>query len=502
MSHSYVDNPTLRGMRQSLGNSFSSINILDLHGNSTKKERSPDGSEDKNVFDIKQGVAILGGVRRDDAAKFAVINYGEAFGTRESKYAFLQKHSFATTDFRRVLPVAPSYLFRPQSTDAREEFNQWPKVTEVFIKGNVGIITARDNMVVDFEAKPLVERAEMFRDSRLSDAALCDTLGISLKKGWDIGRARVLIKRDKELDCYVKPLCYRPFDSRLIFYHPSLVWGMSYPTMQNMLVGGNLAMMVGRAGQVIGGDEWDILFCTRGLSEFNLYRRGGHNLLPLYLIPDNEGSQIKLSRHEHWRPNFSPSFLAALAAALKLPQEGVDRLPASLTPEEMFYYIYSVFHSPAYRSRYAEFLKIDFPRLPLPRSLSTFHALARLGKAMTALHLLESPELDKPLTSYLGPPNPEVERVSYVRNTVWLDKAQTHGFRGVPEATWDFHIGGYQVCEKWLKDRKGRTLSKVDIAHYQNVVVALSETIRLMAEIDKVIEAHGGWPGAFVTSKT
>lgn len=99
-----------------------------------------------------------------------------------------------------------------------------------------------------------------------------------------------------------------------------------------------------------------------------------------------------------------------------------------------------------------------------------------------------------PRTAYTGPAAPEVEKVSYADGAVWLDKAQTAGFRGAPEAVWNFHIGGYQVCEKWLKDRRGRTLSAEDIEHYQRVVVALNETMRIMEEIDAVIEEHGGWP--------
>jgi predicted helicase len=153
-----------------------------------------------------------------------------------------------------------------------------------------------------------------------------------------------------------------------------------------------------------------------------------------------------------------------------------------------------VFHSPGYRSRYAEFLKIDFPRLPLTGNLELFRALARLGGELVALHLLESPKLDQPITEFIGGRNPEDEKITWSRNTVWLDKAQTTGFKGVREDVWHFHIGGYQVCEKWLKDRRGRTLTNDDLTHYQKIVVSLSETIRLMAEIDAVIEKHGGWP--------
>jgi predicted helicase len=184
-----------------------------------------------------------------------------------------------------------------------------------------------------------------------------------------------------------------------------------------------------------------------------------------------------------------------------LPQSGVHGLPAGLTPEDIFHYVYAVFHSRGYRSRYAEFLKTDFPRLPLTGNLELFRALAKLGGELVALHLLESPRLDKPRTEFIGGRNPGVGKVSYSKNAVWIDKAQTTGFRGVPEDVWSFHIGGYQVCEKWLKDRKGRTLSKDDIAHYHKILIALSETIRIMSEIDQVIEKHGGWPGAFVSKQ-
>ena len=168
--------------------------------------------------------------------------------------------------------------------------------------------------------------------------------------------------------------------------------------------------------------------------------------------------------------------------------QGDFGLPDGVTPEDIFHYAYGVFHSPGYRSRYAEFLKIDFPRLPLTGNLELFRALARLGGELTALHLLESPKLAQPITEYLGGRSPEVEKISWSKNTVWLDKAQTTGFQGVREDVWNFHIGGYQVCEKWLKARKGRNLTADNRSHYQKIVIALSETIRLMKEIDTEIK--------------
>ena len=213
------------------------------------------------------------------------------------------------------------------------------------------------------------------------------------------------------------------------------------------------------------------------------------------------GDGLKLSATR--QPNFSHAFLKALAAKLAVEQIAPHNLPVGLTPEDIFHYTYGVFHSPGYRSRYAEFLKIDFPRLPLTGNPELFRALARLGGELTALHLLESPKLAQPITEFIGGRPPEVEKISWSRNTVWVDKAQTTGFRGVRGEVWNFHIGGYQVCEKWLKDRgpkngqPGRVLTADDIAHYHKIVIALHETVRLMKEIDEVIDAHGGWPGAF-----
>ena len=187
-------------------------------------------------------------------------------------------------------------------------------------------------------------------------------------------------------------------------------------------------------------------------------------------------------------------------------------LPVGVTAHDVLHYIYTVLHSTAYRERYGEFLKREFPRIPIPGSVDLFSALAELGDELAALHLFETSKLSCLITTYTGPKNPEVGRVAWSDGTVWLDAGKTNareghratrpgtiGFHGVPEEVWDFHIGGYRVCHKWLKDRKGRTLSDEDVAHYQKIVVALNETIRIMAEIDEVIEAHGGWPDAFQT---
>tara|TARA_Y100000031_G_C8116049_1_gene335928 strand:- start:184 stop:849 length:666 start_codon:yes stop_codon:yes gene_type:complete len=186
-------------------------------------------------------------------------------------------------------------------------------------------------------------------------------------------------------------------------------------------------------------------------------------------------------------------------------KDETDADPHSLS---LFYFVYSVLFAPGYRRRYSDFLETEFPRIPLPRESRLTNELVALGGELVALHLMESSRLERSITAILGGDAFLVEKVAYSDETVWIDKAKSRGFKGVPEEVWNFHIGGYQVCEKWLKDRQakggknprpGRVLTDEDIEHYQKIVVALSETIRIMAEIDEVIEAHGGWPGAFVT---
>jgi type I restriction-modification system DNA methylase subunit len=504
-NHSYLDNPTFRGMRQSLMGTFECIRLLDLHGNTTKKELSPDGSDDKNAFDIKQGVAV--NLATCGGSSTGIL-HADLWGSRERKYSWLGAHSQADTSFDRLSPDSPFYFFDPQNVDFRAEYEEGWKVTDIMPSNTTGFVTARDHFVVGFSESELVERMAEFASRTLSDAEIRSRYfagkGSSKyddgdSRGWKLPEARKRVQADRHWKERVVDCLYRPLDPRKIYWCD---WMIDWPrpeVTRHLLDGKNFGLNIGRAGQVIDQGQWNIVFCTRSVTEFNLFRRGGNSLFPLWLYEDGTDSQAPLETAEHKRLNIKPAFLKALAQRLALPAAGQYGVPRGLTPEDIFHYAYAVFHSPGYRSRYAEFLKIDFPRLPLTGSLELFRALARLGGELTALHLLESPKLHKPITEFIGGRAPEVEKLSWSKNTVWIDKAQTIGFKGVREEVWNFHIGGYQVCEKWLKDRKNRELSKEDITHYQKTIVALSDSIRLIKEIDEVIKKHGGWPGAFVS---
>ena len=374
-----------------------------------------------------------------------------------------------------------------------------------------GYITARDNLVIDFERDAVVERVTTFNSSRQDDESLLKTFDVANKKGWDARRARLELKR-VDIPKRVIKTNYRPFDSRWIFFDSTLVWGRSWPTMQHV-VGHpqNLTLLATRMTK----DQWDVWVARTVSSHKAMSAYDTNSVFPLFLSDDSESSQGSLA-NEH-RINFTAPFLKSLASALSLQQKGPLGLPAGLTPEDIFHYAYSVFHSPDYRSRYTEFLKIGFPRLPLTGNLELFRILARLGGELCAMHLLESPKFDKSITEFIGR-NTQVSKVIYTPDnggTVWIDGSGTarnpqagiSGFSPVPEEVWNFHIGGYQVCEKWLKDRgpkkgnPGRTLTDEDIAHYHKIIISLTETIRLMTEIDEVIEAHGGWPDAFSSAE-
>jgi predicted helicase len=254
-------------------------------------------------------------------------------------------------------------------------------------------------------------------------------------------------------------------------------------------------MSVGRAGLVTSG-AWDLVYCTGGLCDHNSFYRGSSVNVPLYTYPKENVPQSLFNDDNNRSPNLSPQFIEKISERLAMtfiPDGGGD-LRKTIGPEDIFHYAYAVFHSPTYRTRYAEFLKIDFPRLPLTSNMKLFKGLAAKGAELVAFHLLESPKIEEFLTDWPVKGDNVVEKVTYTEEggRVWINGTQYFG--GVPQAVWNFHIGGYQVCHKWLKDRKGRKLSYDDTWHYQKIVVALNETIRLMGEIDEVVCRYGGWP--------
>lgn len=490
-NNSYLSGTIHKGMRKELAGCFPLQFFLDLHGSQRVADKCLDGKIDDNVFDIQQGVAITLAVKKPSGSHPAK-RYSELYGKRDTKIHFLLEASINKTDWHPLTPAAPDFYFRPVNNDGAADYMKWASLADVFTLYSSGIQTKRDGLFIDIDRYELVRRMELLLSGNLKKEFIQE-YGIRDSSGYNflakIGKSK--FNEDK-----VQPILYRPFDIRWVYYDEKLLGRAFFKLMKNFLRKKNIGLTVLR---FIRKQRSDYFGITNQLTDMHFLDLSADAMFifPLYRYADK--TELKLASNVS--DNFSPFLWDSMRRLLD----------DCVTPHQIFAYMCAVFFSPSYREKYFEFLKVDFPRLPLPGNVELFRELVRLGGELADLHLMKSSKLDHFITTYTGPKNPEVERVGWSDGTVWLDAAATKkgqpatlgtiGFHGVPEAVWNFHIGGYQVCEKWLKDRKGRTLSADDIAHYHRIVIALHETIRLMKEIDEVIEAHGGWPGAFVTSK-
>jgi predicted helicase len=478
-NNSYMDSPLHRGVRGRLISDFGRLWIINLFGDSIK-------DREENVFEIQQGVAICIGVAIPSA--YASIDVAEFHGSRNDKYLKLSESTWKTTQFIRVNPSAPQRYFLNLENIC--EYSSWPSLSDVFKVTSTCIKTHKDKLATGFDSTDVVRKIDRFRDLSTSRELIESEFGVDDNAQWKVEPARRAL-RELNLDDYLAIYQARPFDYRWMFYHDAIVESPRREVMSNLVDLGNRALIANRK---IRTGNCNHFWVTSHICVSEIISSADNsNCYPLYILHDDHGLQLGEQR----QMNLSWSFLKKLSSALGIPQCSTLGLPQGINPDDIFDCIYAIVHSPTYRSRYADLLKIEFPRLPLPTSIDLFHALVRLGSELVYLHLMKLPKLNKYMSRYIGKDTPEVEKISYSDNTVWIDKAKTEGFQGVPENVWSFHIGSYQVCEKWLKDRKGRQLSTDDINHYHRIVVALNETIRIMAEIDKVIEQHGGWPGAF-----
>ncbi len=486
-NHSYLDNPTFRGMRQSLMQSFDQIYLLDLHGNSLKKEKCPDGSKDENVFDIQQGVAIVLGIKKKGLEK--KISHSEIWGQREDKYKWLNKHDIRNTKWKIIRPKSEFYLFIPRDERLLKQYETYPKITDIFPVNSVGVVTSRDNFVIDSDKDSLIRRIRMFIDEKMPDEIIRQTFKLNDTSRFKLKEARQTVKRDSNWKEAITKILYRPFDERWIFYHDALIERSRKEVMRHMMAGENLGLIAVR--QVAEGD-FNHVFVTENIveSRITLSNKGIGFIFPLYLFQtqkeDNKKQRKRSSFGSVWllfepqaeyiikKPNLSETFLERLTKEYK----------KSPSPEEILYYIYAVLYSETYRTRYAEFLKIDFPRIPFTKDIRLFRKIATHGKRLVELHLLESGELDNPIARFQGKGDDRIEKILYEKERVYINNEQY--FEGIPQDVWQYQIGGYQVLSKWLKDRKGRILSVKDIMHYCRIVTALKSTLEIQRKIDSI----------------
>lgn len=492
--HGFLDNPTFRGMRWHLLKTYDKIYTLDLHGNSKKKETAPDGSLDQNVFDIMQGVSINFFIKtgKKKSNELGKVFHCDLYGRREFKYNYLTENSLKSVEFEEVKYTKPFFFFVPKNQKGRNEYENGFRVDELFASNVTGIVTARDAVVIDTDKNELLKRIEKFTDDHFTDREIRSWLFPNKKdgkylagnsRGWKLELARNKIA-DNDHNSFIRDIDYRPFDIRKIYYSADMVdWGREN-LMRHFLEGNNIGLMICRQTAI---DSWEHIGITKIIADdsrvSNRSKERGY-ILPLYLYPEKT-AQHHIEQALERTPNLKNEIVNQFVEDLKLSfTNEKENTENTFAPIDILDYIYAVLHSPNYREKYKEFLKIDFPRVPYPKNQNIFWELVKLGGEIRQIHLLESPKVEQYITQYPIDGDNVVGKTKYQDGKVFINDTQY--FDNVPQVAWEFYIGGYQPAQKWLKDRKNLKLEFDDILHYQKIIVALSETDRLMKEIDKI----------------
>ncbi|MTB53940.1 type ISP restriction/modification enzyme [Lewinella sp. W8] len=489
-NNSFLDGVIHSAMRKSLYNNFDKIYILDLHGSTKRREMTDSGKPDKNVFDIQPGVSISIFVKRKGIKKS--LKVFDLLGSRKEKYEFCLQNSLSSIKWQEVRfdKNTNDYLFKYRDNEVFSMYQNFIELTSLFRLKTSGIKTHRDHLVIDSDKRTLLDRIKTFYSLDHTDNEIASLFNLKDNRDWkiDIARAQGVYDPTK-----LEPLLYRPFDLLKIYYDKNLIDFGREKTIYH-LQKENFGLILVRQSQAINTRFFDAAFITNNLADTNNFRRGGPLIFPIYLYPETQ--QLSLDHSVERKPNLDPKIVSKVSEKLSLRFIPDHALPeaeqdGTFTPLDLLDYIYAVLHSPNYREKYKEFLKIDFPRIPYPEDQETFWKLVKLGSELRAIHLMKSPALDKANIRLDGGDNLTVEKTgskTYDPGTLRVYINDEVYFEGVPELAWEFYIGGYQPAQKWLKDRKGRALDYNDVKHYMKIIVALVETDRIMKEIDAVNE--------------
>ena len=495
--HGFLDNPTFRGMRWHLLKTYDKIYTIDLHGNNKKKETAPDGSADVNVFDIEQGVSINIFVKtgKKKTNKLGEVFHYDLFGKRDLKYDFLIENSLKSIDFKTFTPFKNSYLFKDIDEKLYNDYNKGINPTELFLTNVMGFQTHRDDFCIDINKASLAKRLTDFSINTEHDEEITKIFGVKSTSDFNIQKAQTELQKT-DIKKEIIECGYRPFENRHIYFDRILVDRPRKELITHSKGKENILLGIGRQGLAVGNIEWCLATVSKHPVDANMFRRGGVNLFPLYLYPENNGQQTIEETTER-KPNLNQEIVNEIAENLDLTfTNEKETTENTFAPIDILDFIYAVLHSRKYRTEYKEFLKTDFPRVPYPKDKKTFWQLVKLGKEIRQIHLLESSKVEDYITSYPKDGDntitTKIEKKDWELfdeqnglGRIWINDEQY--FDNVPLTAWGFYIGGYQPAQKWLKDRKERILEFDDILHYQKIIVALSETDRLMKEIDKII---------------
>ncbi len=456
--HGYLDNPTFRGMRWNLLKTFDKIYTIDLHGNSKKKETCPDGSKDENVFDIMQGVSINIFVKtgKKGTGELGKVYHKDLYGLRREKYEILDNASLESIEYQEISPSTPMYFFVPKDMELEEQYKQFFGVDELFNLCLLGPNSHRDDFAVTFNEEEAAQHIQDFLNQSLSDDFIRQKYGLKDNRDWNLPMAR------KKMSGAEKPIkcIYRPFDYRYMLYG-DYAFDYSRPLLNDNLIKDNIALIATKQNR----ESCSVFITSLPLGQHKIAAPyDGSYAMPLYLYKDTLEGEKRI-------PNLNPDIVKQIGKSLGKQVE----------PQELFDYIYAVLHSPSYRERYKEFLKIDFPRIPYPTDAEAYHRLAEKGATLRRLHLMEGLPANTGVT-FPQEGSEKVECLRWEDDRVYINDVQY--FQGVSEEAWNFFIGGYQPAQKWLKDRKGSTLSFEDVKHYQRIIYVLTQTAQIMNTID------------------
>jgi predicted helicase len=495
-NNSFLDGVIHRQMRKEILKNFDKVYIIDLHGNSKKKEIASDGSKDVNVFDIQQGVSINIFVKTAQKSENqdATVYHYDLYGDRKYKYEILEQNSLQTLDLKTLEPDEKYKFFVPKDFRESLEYEKGVKLSELFGIYGSGVKSRKDNLLIQFNNSETVEMLE--------DMIGLDKVSIQLKyklhetDDWKIDQQRVNFANYRQED--ILKYNYRPFDIRAIYYpfnkiNQIILRGDSRHNLMNNYIHRNLGLISTRQ---LSSNYFHHVFITDKLSDMCYISNGGKESgynFPLYLYPEAKNNSSVLIDNAKPKPNFNPELIKQIESELKMnldwevgiEESYLDIKGVIFTPVDLLYYIYAVLYSPSYREKYKEFLKIDFPRVPFSSFREVFWQLVEIGSKLRDLHLLEEINLTDLKVRYPESGDNKVEKVIFDSGKVWINNSQF--FVNVSDIAWNFYIGGYQPAQKWLKDRKGRELSYDDIIHYQKVLYVLTETDRLMNDLDKLI---------------
>ena len=474
--HTYLDGKTFRGMRYHLLKTFDKIYVINLHGNRNTGETKE--SDDENVFDIQQGVCINIFARNGKKAtdELAEVYYYSLYGKkRKEKYEYLDERTLSDVDFVRLEPEAPYYFFVPKDFSESENYEYGFAINELFVKGGVGMCSKRDGIAYQFRKEKILEVVKDFKE--LTEQEIKQKYNVKKEsRDQKVVYAQNNVKSFGIDDKYIKHATYRPFDKRWTYFTNKSKGFIAFPVydiMKNLALTDNVALVV---NSNIKGEAMNRYFVTDSICDLHILETANAcaKIFPLYAYSaDIDGTEKLLL-------NFNKEVLCRIESGLG---ESID-------PQELFDYIYAILYIPTYRSRFSEFLKIDFPRIPYPKDMAAYHLLAQKGALLRHLHLLDGQDGVQGNVVFEGETSESeymrVTRIDYSDEKVYINSGQY--FNHVPQTAWDFFIGGYQPARKWLQERKDNdvTLSFEDIEYYPRIIHALTETERLMQEIDDI----------------